>query len=455
MGTNTRTTPRVPDSPAGLRENGDRGPRTALVAGAGLASKEAGQGLTTEELVDNLDKRRAFVNTSSGHDGDAIHVASITASIDPDRYLAGTGKLPEGVSGDYNTNTAKVEAVVEPQALTAAGVCAPYAIDYSMQAIGTIDRPVKDGLPGFVADRGGVQFRRDVDAVGGGPVQASGTWSLTTDANPGGAEKAIWDVPCNDVISAEVQAVTLGCRFSNITARFDPEATAANLKAATVAHARYAERLLLGSIYSQCTATFMETGRLGATRDILVAIDKAQAYVRDSRRIGNKVPLRVILPTWVLNLFRADLTRALHTSNLEQLGVTDQTIMGWFERRGITVTWTLDGRPQQAASGGVPLVNAQFYPVMTGSSAIPGFPDNLEFALFPEGAFIYLDGGTLDIGLVRDSSLVSTNRYIEFTETFEGIERKGVEAVRVVADVAPRGASAGTVSTGVGALFDD
>ena len=46
-------------------------------------------------------------------------------------------------------------------------------------------------------------------------------------------------------------------------------------------------------------------------------------------------------------------------------------------------------------------------------------------ALFPEGTFLHLDGGSLELGIVRDSTLNSTNDYQVFGETFENVARIG------------------------------
>lgn len=439
LGTITRQSPpTVSNTPAG-------GP-VSIVAAAGDRQLSYGQEMSQEQLYEALYNRARSIGRGhgGGEHGDYVTVASIEHAKPAERHLA---------QHDEAGNSRKIDMVTAPTALTAAGVCAPYTIDYSMDAIGSLARPVKDAFPQYTADRGGVQFRRDVDALGAGPISANGTWTLATDATPGGNTKPIWEVPCNTVVSAEVQAVTLGLKFSNITNRFDPEAVAANTKAAAIAHARYAESLLLNSLYSQVTATFQHapSPALGATRDLLVAIDKAQAYFRDARRIGADVPLRVILPHWVLNLMRADLARALHTSNEQWLGETDAAIMQWFTNRQINVSWTLDGRAAQSASGTgstqVYAMAAQAYAVQAGSQTMPTFPDQVEFPMYPEGTFVYLDGGSLDVGVVRDQALVQVNRYIQFQETFEGLYRKGVEAVRVVAGVNPIGGSASTIST--------
>jgi len=65
--------------------------------------------------------------------------------------------------------------------------------------------------------------------------------------------------------------------------------------------------------------------------------------------------------------------------------------------------------------------------------------------LFAEGTFTLLDGGTLDIGLVRDMELVSTNDYCMFTEQFMAVARTGVSALWVTQSLNVNGGSAGTL----------
>src|SRR4051812_41272775 len=35
----------------------------------------------------------------------------------------------------------------------------------------------------------------------------------------------------------------------------------------------------------------------------------------------------------------------------------------------------------------------------------PGFDADVDFLVFPEGAWVFLDGGSLDLGIIRDSAL--------------------------------------------------
>jgi hypothetical protein len=55
------------------------------------------------------------------------------------------------------------------------------------------------------------------------------------------------------------------------------------------------------------------------------------------------------------------------------------------------------------------------------AGALDDFPVDVQWALFPEGAFIHVDGGTLELGLVRDSTLNSTNDFQFFGESFENV----------------------------------
>ena len=62
----------------------------------------------------------------------------------------------------------------------------------------------------------------------------------------------------------------------------------------------------------------------------------------------------------------------------------------------------------------------------------------------------FLDGGELNLGAVRDSTLNASNSFQLFQETFEAALFRGHEALQLSLKIAPTGASAGTVSTSGG-----
>ena len=64
---------------------------------------------------------------------------------------------------------------------------------------------------------------------------------------------------------------------------------------------------------------------------------------------------------------------------------------------------------------------------------------------------MFLDGGTLDLGIIRDSTLVGTNDYKMFVETFEGVAKVGVESLKVTSTINVNGVAAALRDTTGGA----
>jgi hypothetical protein len=77
-----------------------------------------------------------------------------------------------------------------------------------------------------------------------------------------------------------------------------------------------------------------------------------------------------------------------------------------------------------------------------------GFPDIFRWFVEYEGDFLFLDGGELDLGVVRDTGLNAVNKYETFYETFEGLHFRGSEKPLVVTSTMnPNGAAAALVAT--------
>jgi hypothetical protein len=81
-----------------------------------------------------------------------------------------------------------------------------------------------------------------------------------------------------------------------------------------------------------------------------------------------------------------------------------------------------------------------------GTAALLEFPDSFVWYLFAEGSFLFLDGGTLDLGIIRDSTLVGTNDYKMFVETFENVAFVGIEALKITSTITVAGTAAALVS---------
>jgi hypothetical protein len=135
--------------------------------------------------------------------------------------------------------------------------------------------------------------------------------------------------------------------------------------------------------------------------------------------------LRVIAPVWVKAAIQADY--ALQMPGDGATSISDADIEALLRARNVNVTWHMDDANAYAAQGATALV--EFY-------------DTFVWYIFAEGTFLFLDGGTLDIGIIRDSTLVGTNDYKMFVETFEGVAKVGVESIKVTSTIAINGARA-------------
>jgi hypothetical protein len=434
----------------------------ALVAAAGLDSigLNTGQSITDPRVLGEafgvrLDAIRR--GHGSGADGEHLTVATVRTQYPEDRILR---------QGQIDTNTANVRAATSREALVAAGqhvrttrpdavvaaggLCAPIEQLYDVPVVGSSARPVRDALATFGADRGGVRWREHVSF--GDFAGAVGFWTMANDEAQGDpgvtdpAPKPCLDVVCPGEAEAYVEAITLCLRFSNVSARFDPEGTAANIAAAQIAHARIAENRIMAQIAALST-TVTGDEVVGTTRDLLAFLDQLLAQYRSFYRLDDAIALRMVLPAWVEYAILADLTRSF--SDEMPYGVAQQQITGWFQRRGVNVTYHLDGLPATTAAAGVEVAAAaQAYGAFGQAAAVAPFPAQIVSLIWVEGDMLHLDGGTLDLGVVRDSTLVSTNQYKTFSESWEGVAHRGVEAIRGVVTTRPTGQVAGTVDTG-------
>lgn len=447
----------VPSTTAPAGYTAPRATRS-LVAAAGLDSVQTG-GTPVESLrrVGELfGERLEQTRRGRGADGDQVSVVQIRTAYPEERTLG----------QNIDTNTSRVREATTREALVAAGnalrqqggqyahvaaggLCGPIETINEVPVIGSTARPFRDALANFGADRGGIKWREGLSF--GDFADAIGFWTIADDEAVTGDPdtepkvKPCAVVECPGELEAYVEAITLCLEFSNVTSRFDPEGTAANISAAQIAHARIAENRLMAQVAALST-TVTYGKHVSAVRDLLTHEDALLAQYRSFYRLDDNIAIRRVLPQWVRNMMLSDLTRGM-AGDLDAMAVAEATILGWFQRRGVNLSWHLDGRPVIAGGAGVPAMAAQSYGAFTPGGAIANYPAQIESFMWVEGDMLHLDGGTLDLGVVRDSRLNNVNRYKTFSESWEGVAHRGVEAVRSVITTNPSGMVAGTLDT--------
>jgi hypothetical protein len=218
--------------------------------------------------------------------------------------------------------------------------------------------------------------------------------------------------------------------------------------------ARIAENELLYLISQSCIAGVTTSQVLGATRDFLTTVYQLVEGFRSYHRIPETVKFTAIFPAWVRGMMKTDLVREIghsQTDYFDALKINDDYIDELLLNAGVNPVWHIDGQP--ASGGGNPTTVNQIFPTQAASGAINAFPTKILWYFFPEGAFQFLDGGRLDLGVVRDSTLDATNDYETFVEPFEGLAFRGFStgALQLVSTTGANGATGGTVSVGTNA----
>lgn len=387
----------------------------AITAGADIPGYTAGSAITDmSEVAQAMSKRLHTLRRVNGGDGEQHIVASITTQYPEDRTL----------STDAESNWGKIQKVVGPEALVASGGHqAPFEVKYDIFGLGTAVRPVRDCLPRFQADRGGIRYI--VPPVLSDYANAVGIWTAANDSaeTPSPSAKLSLTVTAASETTVATDAVTLQLQFGNLLTRAYPELIARHNELGLIQHAREAEGNLLTKIGDASTAV-TSTSIIGVARDFLVQVGRAAAAYRSRHRLEADAPLRAIMPAWIKDAMAADLALSAPGDNL--LNAYSE-IDGLLAARGINVCYTIDGSALTGTQSG---------------GAMNEFTDTFIWYLFAEGTFLFLDGGTLDLGIIRDSTLVGTNDYKMFVETFEGVAKVGVESLKVTSTISVNGAAA-------------
>ena len=424
----TRVIYRRPPQPEADRQPDSDSPvGTTLVAAAGIDGVPAGKHLDrlglAEAMIEHA-KRRSRPKKHKDGVEEKILIAAAEFPFPAERVLR---------PNDPDGNSAKIRAIGNPylgiegeNALTASGgLCAPLTPFYDIPDLAVTDRPVRDALPSFQAERGGVSVP-SVSTIGD-ITSAIDTITEADDALGGTfATKSCQDLTCPTWTDVPVTVISHCREYGNLNARAWPEGIAHENNLTMAAHARTAEARLLDRIKALSINVTLGADTLSAWSHLVNALGRTAASVRYLLRLGEDVRFRALMPAWLPEFLQVDQVSAQWDRFMSK-----QNAINTLGMYGINPAFYLD-TPSTGTSQGFSAETA---------SAIDPFPGVTQIALFPEGTFLHLDGGTLELGLVRDSTLNSTNDYQVFGETFEDVARIGpAQAARWLSlDICPVG----------------
>lgn len=403
-----------------------------LVASGDIPGIQAGDEVTPQTWAQGVMRKwDAIRHAAPGAGEDKIYMGTIERNWPEERILSPTDDL---------ANDAKINAVVGRDALVASGgICGPVGVDYTMSTIAQAARPVRDSLAQFAATRGGIRYALPHTLAAVTTDAPAGLWTAANDvALNSPSTKARATFACQSVQEVLVDAITQQVKFGNFAYRFFPEQITQYMETVDAVTARLAEATLLATITTGSTAVTAGNYTVGAARELLSIIDRGTEAMSYRHRMAENTPIRVIMPEFLQGMIREDLAKNLPGDSggqSERLAIANREMLNWFAVRNINVTWSQDSPTGAATLQGFP---AQF------AGDLLAWPSTTVIWMFPEGTWLFLDGGTLDLGLIRDSTLISTNDLIMFQEVWEKAVMRGHESLAITCKIAPTGASIGT-----------
>jgi hypothetical protein len=352
-----------------------------------------------------------------------VRVATIQWARPPEYHLT---------TDNVQLNMKRIREITSPMAVVAAGgFCGPCDIVRGVDTIGDTSRPVRDSLPGFTASRGCIQFQRGVSIgdVDSAPPNADSPfgWHTEADFTAGTPKLGPWCIPCSPVDSCQVEAAYMRLCFSNFQDRFNPENMAAYQDVVRVAQARAAERRLLGQMRSSAVSVTAPALTVNSLRALMQAVGFLRQWFEDKYRLPTGLGLVAYLPRWLAVMTAIDMSWQAPGDNTIAFATAD--VERALANYGVRIVWTMESE-----IAGQDLTN-QATPTFV-------FPSDVQMLIFPSGTYTFLDGGTLDLGIVRDSTLNEANKFETFFESFEGVCKTGYESINATIPLCQSGAAA-------------
>ncbi len=364
-------------------------------------------------LVEALFNAAETMRRSRGVDGDRTLIASVSwehaydgrPTVSCNRSAPDNGAVLVRAAEEFTRRARERNALV-----ASGGVPGPPEARYDVPTFGTAARPLRDALPMVLSTRGQLTYNMApttedilVDTTGG----AIGAMTSAQDA--AAVTKTVQEIGAPTAKTATVEANYLRLQQSNFADRFVPEFSSAWMRNAQVRYARHAEARRFADIAAASTHMTNAPAHFGAWRDLKRALLGLTEELEDRLR-DPELPITCILPEYVPALCAADLTA--QAPGDQTFDITEDMVRARLNALDphLNVVFVYDGTQ----------TGQRLLTTPTGQSPrTPGFDADVDLLIFPTGTWAFLDGGTLDLGIVRDSTLNQSNRFQTFFEQWE------------------------------------
>lgn len=177
----------------------------------------------------------------------------------------------------------------------------------------------------------------------------------------------------------------------------------------------------IAAIVAAATALNAEDTGAGGLVSVITNLASAASDYRARYGMAPDATLDVAAPSWVPDALVAD---AIARDATVDYGDLRRRVLAALADLNLRVQWVYD----------------------LDDAADNLFPQTATFLLWAPGTVIEVDGGTLDLGVVRDSTLNATNDYQTFVEPFVGWCFPGHEVIALDIEVCPTGGTGARVT---------
>lgn len=362
-----------------------------IVASSDTPGVTTGSHLDMDALDEAIHKRARAMGTTRGSGTKALIASIEKTDVQNDtRGLTNRGDIQRVWDEAHD-----VQAMV-----ASGGFCGPteniydFACDFEAM-------PDEVDLPTMTTDRAGVNvpdalLLGDIINQDGIGEQWTNAMDIAADPDDPLTTKVCFHVPCPDwdetILEAQYTCVTAG----NLADRTFPEGSARTRDLALLAHAHVMNGRKLTAMAAAATAVSPVLTGLTAAEAVLAGVEFVIARSRDQYFMSDDQILEVVLPRWNRHAIRRDLARR---NGVDFRQVTNDEIREHFLEIGARVQFVTNWQ-------------------MLASNAT-SYPNSVIALVYPAGAFTLLDGGSLDIAVIRDSVLNKTNDHtLLFFEEF-------------------------------------
>jgi hypothetical protein len=282
------------------------------------------------------------------------------------------------------------------------GWCTPPVNRYAF-----FDMSCEDGgidLPTMGIERGGINFPTSpslADVFTGEFTNGTNPWLWTETDDiltvTGSVNKPCVRVPCPAFTPVRLECYGICLTAGNLTDNAYPEATQHQISLLNSAlfHAsntRYIQQM----VNLSTTIVTGGQGGAGVISPVLYMVELAAEDYRTRFGMCQTEVLEVVLPHWIIAAMRADATKR---TGVDMVGITDNMIADWFDMRHVRAQFVSDW---QVRTTGLPGFT-------TAGAGFNSWPTTVDFMIYAAGTFIRGNGMTLNLGVVRDSTLNAEN----------------------------------------------